>query len=504
LTATHEPITTTSPPGGTAARRVPHDLEAESALLGAMMLSRDAISAAQLANVTAADFHRPLHGQIYQAIVDVHAAGALPDPVAVAARLDAAAEVRRELFEIHAATPASANAHEYARIVRAHARRRELIATAEALRDAAYRGDDLAAALAHATTLTAPTDARARLVSGATFVLDTPAPPAVWGTDDRVLWSQGESLMVVGPPGVGKTTLAAQLVAGRIGHQADLLGLPITPARRVLYLACDRPAQIARAFTRRFGTCDRTVLDERLAIWKGPPPADFARHPGTLAALAHDAGADCVFVDSLKDVALGLSDDETGAGLNAAIQQALADGIDVCCLHHQRKGQAGVKPKTLEDVYGSTWITAGAGSVVLLWGQPGDPIVELHHLKQPASEVGPIQIDHDHLTGITTVFRGDVDPLRILAARTNGMTAHDLAVVQTGRERPNDNQRRKAKRVLDTLVARGLAHKVDGTRGGAEGTQPDRYYAIARQHDEQCEPPEPFDEPVLDLDDEPY
>jgi hypothetical protein len=34
-------------------------------------------------------------------------------------------------------------------------------------------------------------------------------------------------------------------------------------------------------------------------------------------------------------------------------------------------------------------ITAGAGSVVLLWGAAGDPIVEWRHLKQPAAEVGP-------------------------------------------------------------------------------------------------------------------
>jgi hypothetical protein len=38
-----------------------------------------------------------------------------------------------------------------------------------------------------------------------------------------------------------------------------------------------------------------------------------------------------------------------------------------------------------------TWLTSGAGSVILLNGQPGDPIVSLHHLKQPAAAVGPLQ-----------------------------------------------------------------------------------------------------------------
>ncbi len=61
-------------------------------------------------------------------------------------------------------------------------------------------------------------------------------------------WVEGEALLIVGPSGVGKTTLTGQLVRARMGLGDGLvLGMPVSPGRRVLYLAMDRPAQIARA-----------------------------------------------------------------------------------------------------------------------------------------------------------------------------------------------------------------------------------------------------------------
>ena len=463
---------------------VPHDLEAEAALLGAMMLAADAIRAATTANITLTDFYKPEHSTIFQAIIDTATAGEGTDPITVGARHPDIPRAR--LLELQTACPASYNGPAYARIVRDLARRRELIAIANAVSEAAREGGDATANVARLMVASTTTDSRQRVADGATFTLDIPATvPAVWGADDRVLWAQGEELLIVGPPGVGKTTIAAQLVAARLGITDRLLDLPVNPAQRVLYLACDRPSQIQRAFNRLFGDEQhREILAERLVVWKGPPPRDFARQPDILTALARDHGADCVFIDSLKDVALGISDDEVGAGLNSSVQQALADGIDVCGLHHQRKGKDGAKPKTLEDVYGSIWVTAGAGSVILLWGQPGDPLVELVHLKQPAAEVGPLQVDHDHNKGRSTVSRGDVDPLRVLRTARQGMTAHDLAVLNTGKEKPTDVERRKAKRTLDRLVDRGLAHVTDGTKsGGPGGTVPDRYHATVAEPD---------------------
>ena len=52
-----------------------------------------------------------------------------------------------------------------------------------------------------------------RVRLGGDFILDEPQIiPAVWGTGERVLWAEGEGIMLTGHQGVGKTTVAQQLV----------------------------------------------------------------------------------------------------------------------------------------------------------------------------------------------------------------------------------------------------------------------------------------------------
>jgi len=100
------------------------------------------------------------------------------------------------------------------------------------------------------------------LVDGATFLLDLPeGVPAIWGAGTDVLWAQGEALLIAGPPGVGKTTLISHVLVSMLGiGGTHVLGLPVAPARKVLYLAMDRPQQIARALSRHVRAEHRTIL----------------------------------------------------------------------------------------------------------------------------------------------------------------------------------------------------------------------------------------------------
>ena len=308
-----------------------------------------------------------------------------------------------------------------------------------------------------------------QMVDGATFILNAPElPPAVWGFGEEVVWSEGESLIVVGPPGVGKTTLCGQVVRARLLGGA-VLGYGVEPtSSKVLYLAMDRPAQIARSLRRHFTEDDRGVLAEKLVVWKGPPPADVAKNTSVLVSLAKLAGADTVIVDSIKDAAIGLSSDEVGAAYNQARQMVLAAGIQMMELHHLvKRGPNGAKPTQLADVYGSTWITSGAGSALLIWGQAGDRIVELSHLKQPANDIGPLHIEHDHAAGTSTIFHGDSGEhasleMLLLAAGTTGLSKREAARHLYSTDSPTDNQLRKAKDKLDALASRDIATAVKG------------------------------------------
>ena len=330
------------------------------------------------------------------------------------------------------------------------------------------------------TTTTAETGTepghRYRTIPGGTFIHDQPeGTPARWGTDDRVLWAEGEALIIAGGPGVGKSTLTANLINGLI-NGTDTLELPVKPSQKILYLALDRPRQIARNLKRILHHIPRDTLNQHLTIRAEPLPRDITKNPETLLDIAQETGADILIIDSLKDLITDPSNNEQGGAWNRAMQHCVANGIDVLALHHNRKkNQTDNQPKALSEIYGSAWITAGAGSVILLAGDAGDPIIELVHLKQPAELVGPLKIEHHH-NGQMTIETGTVDILKTLASRQAGMTAKDLARLQTGKNDPARKDEARAKRALEALVAKGRARAEEGGRT-PEGRQgPTRYY----------------------------
>jgi len=306
-----------------------------------------------------------------------------------------------------------------------------------------------------------------QLIDGAAFFLDAPEHiPPVWGEGSNVLWSSGEPFILCGPPGLGKSTIAQQLVMARAGIAEDLnvLGMMVTPDsdRCTLYIAADRPQQIRRSGRRMVTERNRRELENRIVVWAGALPFLIVEQPERLAVFAAELGAGTVVIDSLKDLAMPLSEERVGGAVNSALQSVTAAGIEVLVLHHQRKATAdNKKPRSLSDVYGSAWLTAGAGSVALLWGEPGDPVVELSHLKQPGDEVGPLQIVHDHDAGVSTVI-DQVTPYDLVKnSGSEGITVAAAAVHLFGPS-PSRNQVEKTRRKLEALVGSDRAVRVTG------------------------------------------
>jgi len=321
-----------------------------------------------------------------------------------------------------------------------------------------------------------------RVFDGASFLLDLPDnPPAIWGNGDDLFWAEGESLMLAGPQGVGKTTIAGQLIRGLIGLQPDVLGFPMRPVnKRVGYLAMDRPQQARRALGRMFSETERSYLEEALRFWNGPLPADAAVDPQIFVRIADQLESEALVVDSMKDVAVGLSKDEVGAGYNRARQFALAEGVQLLELHHVVKnGADGKAPNNINGIYGSTWLTSGCGSVIMLWGEPGDPIVDLRHLKQPMNELGPFKVRHNRETGISEIFHDEDTDVLALARRCpgTGLTAVEAAQCMFQVEKPTTAQVEKARRKLAKFVDDKLLTERAG--GGSGPQAKSRWFPVA-------------------------
>jgi replicative DNA helicase len=110
----------------------PHNLDAEESVLGALLLSRDAVNAVAEMGLTAAEFYKPAHQHIYDAIRTLTAGGQPVDVVTVADELRRAGMLEelggsQYLVELQGRTPAISNASRYAKIVQDTALARKLI-----------------------------------------------------------------------------------------------------------------------------------------------------------------------------------------------------------------------------------------------------------------------------------------------------------------------------------------------------------------------------------------
>jgi replicative DNA helicase len=220
-----------------AGRVPPHNLDAEASLLGAMLLSTDAISAAlQVVNVD--DFYKPAHAHVFDAITSLYGQGEPADPITVAEELKRAGLLESvggagALLELEALTPATSNAAYYARIIEERSRMRQLIGVGHEVSQLGYDvPEDVDKAVDHAESLVFRiaerriADSMLPIHTLMDLGLDrleqlyenkaalTGLPTGFADLDQLLGGFQRSSLVIIGArPATGKTSLALAMVA---------------------------------------------------------------------------------------------------------------------------------------------------------------------------------------------------------------------------------------------------------------------------------------------------
>jgi replicative DNA helicase len=222
---------------GGGGRVPPHNLDAEESLLGAMLLSRDAIASA-VESCSADDFYKPAHGHVFEAITSLYGQGEPADPVTVAdelRRVDLLEAVGGVgvLTSLQANTPATSNAGRYARIVEEHALLRRLIGVAGEIAEMGYSvPEDVTQVVDEAETLVFQVAQRRtsdtlkpikELLEESLDRLEalfdrgesiTGVPSGYLDLDEQLSGLQPSNLVIVGArPGMGKTAFALGMVA---------------------------------------------------------------------------------------------------------------------------------------------------------------------------------------------------------------------------------------------------------------------------------------------------
>ncbi|NHU84882.1 replicative DNA helicase [Kocuria sp. JC486] len=126
-------------------RTPPHDNVAEQSVLGGMMLSKDAI-ADVVEVVMGADFYRPAHESIYEAIVSLYGKGEPADAITVADELTKRGELDNVggaayIHSLISSVPTAANAGFYAEIVQERAVLRRLVGAGTKIVQLGYSQD---------------------------------------------------------------------------------------------------------------------------------------------------------------------------------------------------------------------------------------------------------------------------------------------------------------------------------------------------------------------------
>lgn len=212
-----------------------------------------------------------------------------------------------------------------------------------------------------------------------------------WAIDN--LMPMGGCGLVVSPPNVGKTQFLSQMGI----HQAlgkDFVGYKFNKPRKGIMFSLEMGRtgyhRLSLSLVKDHVDSLATLETNYIVVPLGEPMplVSNANANNFFEKLIVEYMPDWISIDSLqKTIADKLDDEAVRALFNYLSSLRQKYGLYVWMIHHTRKAQGdNKKPNTLEDVYGSRWITSEPDTVLSLWDYPDKQLIEVSELKNRYAE----------------------------------------------------------------------------------------------------------------------
>ncbi len=383
----------------------PHNLDAERAVLGAMLLEGREALPRVIEVLRPADFYTEAHRTLYEGILRLFNRG---EPVDI---ITLSEELRRTDQLIVVGGPAalallveeasvSVNLLSYVGIVRGHGAKREFLALGERLRAGAMNGAsaaDLSALAGDVVAQHRARDARRRpdeaIPSEATAFL-AHRFPVRRDIVARGVLPRGGLAVLNAPPKTHKTMLADNLMLAR-SRGAPWLGLPTDPGVTLGLQAEHSPASWQRRLAVMTAHDPEPLVAGRLYL---RTLRGIALNTGDGLAVVHrlldETGADLLRLDPLARYMVGRenSNDEDGmGGVVRAIDTILERGVAVLLVHHQGKPSKDDPRRGGLSLRGGSALFAAADAVLTVERDGSDAVTVNFELRD-APPLAPMRL----------------------------------------------------------------------------------------------------------------
>jgi replicative DNA helicase len=387
-------------------------MESEAALIGAVLMSEAALDKA-IGIVTADDFYRPVHAQLWQTFLTMRAAHKPIDLVTVLEELRDDIHFMRApggggvlLHDLSRSCPTATNAEYYAAVVAEKASLRRLVEAGHRIWQLAHDGDGAELAQLHARARDLVDAAALRDTIGTPELADviddyvdslTAPPPGVvqtpWPDLDDVLNGgllKGELVIVAARPGVGKSIVghSCARAAAQLNIPTLVFSLEMPEEEVLARIVADTATVPLHNLIRHDLDLDQQArvarCADRIRHW---PLAIHAQSRITITEIAAICrqrardGLGLVVIDQLNLIkSVGLNKNANRQEEVASLSRELTIlakelGVPLLVLHQLNRGpdqRANSRPM-MADLRETGQIEADAHKVLLLWRQEDHP-----------------------------------------------------------------------------------------------------------------------------------